>query len=67
MKKQWGKLIKGASALYVEEVRKFYVNCEPFNLNDHSITFTISCLLLPEIINPGFSYKGIYKPFQRLR
>ena len=45
-KKQWGKLTEEASALYVEEVMKFYVNCEPFNFNDHSITFSISCLLL---------------------
>jgi hypothetical protein len=40
-KRQWCKLIEGASAPYIEVVREFYANCEHFKIDDCSITSTV--------------------------
>jgi hypothetical protein len=38
-KRKWKKLTKGIPIPYIEIVREFYANCEPFDLDDKSITF----------------------------
>jgi hypothetical protein len=76
-KRKWDKLIEWAHALYVEVIRKFYVNYKPFNLDDHSITSTIrgqTLELTPVVIRKlykllkithlDFSYQGIGAPLK---
>jgi hypothetical protein len=71
-KRQWCKLIEGASTPYVEVITEFYANCEHFKIDDHSITFTVRGQTLElspviirklyeisKIIDLGFFYKGI--------
>jgi len=71
-KRQWGKLTKRSLAPYVEVVREFYTNYEPFNLDYHCTTSIIKgqtiefssgvikkLYELLEIINPSLPYKGI--------
>jgi len=71
-KRKWEKLTEGAPAPYVEIIMEFYANCEPFDLDDKSITskirgqtLTLSPYIirdfysLPKVNNPGFPYKGI--------
>lgn len=70
-KRQWCKLIEGASAPYIEVVREFYANCEHFKIDDYSITSIVRGQILelfsviirklygiPKIIDLGFFYKG---------
>jgi len=40
-RRQWGELTKGTPDLSIKVLKKFYVNYEPSNLDDHSITFTV--------------------------
>lgn len=40
-RRQWGELTKGTPDPSIEVLKKFYVNYEPSNLDDHSITFTV--------------------------
>jgi len=71
-KRQCGKLTKGSLAPYVDVVREFYTNYEPFNLDYHCTTSTIKGQTLEfspgvikklyellEIIYPSLPYKGI--------
>ena len=78
-KRQQGKLNEKELAPYVEVVREFYANYEPFHLDDYSITSIIrdqtlkfsptvikKLYELHEIIDPDFPYKKI-GALQRLR